>query len=305
MAGDFAIETDNLTKYYGHRRGIANLCMKVPRGLIYGFLGPNGAGKTTTLRLLLGFLKPTAGQARIGGLDIVRQTITIRRIVGYLPSDVRFFNHLSGQTTLNLLAKLRMVDCEKQARQLADILELDLTLKVRFYSRGMRQKLGIIQAMMHEPEVLILDEPTNGLDPLMQQTFYDLLRDYVSRGGTVFFSSHIISEVERVCHRTAIIREGKLVADNSVDDLRAKSIQHVMLVLKPDTQLTQKLPDGLRLVSSDGRQVHLVACGPVQNLIGFLNHLPLEYITIETPSLEDVFMQFYRQENLNHVESPK
>jgi ABC-2 type transport system ATP-binding protein len=300
MTSEYAIEIFSLTKYYGRRRGVAELNLKVPRGNIYGFLGPNGAGKTTTLRLLLGFLKPTFGTARIAGLDIVKHSLAIREQVGYLPGDVRFCNHLSGYGMLKLLARLRGTDCRRRAEELAGALDLDLSLKIRFHSRGMRQKLGIIQAMMHDPEVLILDEPTNSLDPLMQQNVYELLSQYAGRGGTVFFSSHIITEVERICNRVAIIRGGRLVEDDDVDVLRSKATPHVMLILKPEAKLIEPLPEGLHLISLEGRQAHLVASGPIQPLLGYLNTLAVDYLTIESASLEEIFMRFYRQEKENN-----
>jgi len=301
MTTENAIEIAGLTKYYGRRRGVLDLTLAVPRGMIHGFLGPNGAGKTTTIRLLLGFLKPSSGTARICGFDIRKQSLAIRSRVGYLPGEVRFFNHLSGYGMLKLLADLRDQDCRSRAEELARILDLDLSLKIRFHSRGMRQKLGIIQAMMHDPEVLILDEPTNSLDPLVQQTVYHLLKDYASRGGTIFFSSHIISEVERICHRVAIIRAGRLVTDDNIDDLRAKSTPHVMLVLKPGGELTEPLPEGLQVESVEGRQIYLVSTGPSVQLLEYLSKLPVEYLTIEGASLEEVFMRYYRQERENHV----
>jgi ABC-2 type transport system ATP-binding protein len=300
MTSENAIEIFSLTKYYGRRRGIAELTLQVPQGSVYGFLGPNGAGKTTTLRLLLGFLKPTFGTARIAGLDIVKQSLSIREQVGYLPGEVRFWNHLNGYSMLKLLARLRGADCRKRTEELARALDLDLTLKIRYYSRGMRQKLGIIQAMMHDPKVLILDEPTNSLDPLMQQAVYELLNQYSSRGGTVFFSSHIINEVERICNRVAIIRAGRLVEDDDIDTLRARSTQHVNLILKQDVKLLEPLPEGLQVVSIEGRQVHLTVSGPVQPLIGYLNSLPVDFLTIESGNLEEIFMRFYRQEKENN-----
>ncbi len=300
MTSEYAIEIYKLTKYYGRRRGIAELALKVPRGSIYGFLGPNGAGKTTTLRLLLGFLKPTFGTARITGLDIVKQSLNIRDRVGYLPGEVRFWNHLNGYGMLKLLSRLRGADCRERTEELAHALDLDLSLKIRYYSRGMRQKLGIIQAMMHDPEVLLLDEPTNSLDPLMQQTVYELLNRYAARGGTVFFSSHIINEVERICDRVAIIRAGRLVEDDDIDTLRARSTQHVKLILKHDAKLIEPLPEGLQVVSLEGRKVLLAVSGPVQSLIGYLNSLSIDFLTVESGNLEEIFMRFYRQEKENN-----
>jgi len=302
MATEYAVEISGLTKYYGRRRGVTDLTLNVTRGTIHGFLGPNGAGKTTTLRLLLGFLKPTSGWAKVCGFDMAKQSMAVRAVTGYLPGDVRFFNHLSGWAMLKLLADMRGVECHDRAEELAEALDLDLNLKIRTHSRGMRQKLGIIQAMMHDPEVLILDEPTNSLDPLVQQTVYHLLKQYASRGGTVFFSSHIISEVERICNRVAIIRSGRLVADENIDELRAKSIPHIMLILKPESQLIEPLPEGLEVESVEGRQIHLVSSLPTEQMLAYLSQLPVEFLTIEGASLEEVFMRFYRHEKENHVE---
>jgi ABC-2 type transport system ATP-binding protein len=207
---------------------------------------------------------------------------------------------------LKLLARLRDTDCRRRTEELARALDLDLNLKIRYYSRGMRQKLGIIQAMMHDPRVLILDEPTNSLDPLIQQAVYELIIQYAGRGGTVFFSSHIINEVERICNRVAIVRAGRLVEDDDIDTLRIRATQHVNLVLKPDANLTEPLPEGVQLVSVEGRQVHLTISGSPQPLIGYLNSLPVDFLTIESGNLEEIFMRFYRQEKENnHVRGKK
>ena len=291
-----SIETFALTKYYGRRRGVSDLFLQVQQGSIFGFLGPNGAGKTTTIRLLLGFLRPTAGTAQVLGYDIIRQSTRARHLVGYLPGEVRLFHHLTGKATLRYLAALRGIKGLGIARRLADTLDLDLSLKVRAYSRGMRQKLGLIQAMMHRPLLLILDEPTNSLDPLVQQKVYELLEDFARQGGTVFFSSHIINEVERICHRVAIIRRGRMVANDSVDKLRQKSLQHVRLVLKTDQPLPQPLPDDLHMVSQQDQQVHFTWRGPVDGLIKYLAAVDVEHLTIEPPSLEEVFMEFYQED---------
>jgi len=296
---EYAIETYGLTKYYGRRLGIGDVSIRVSAGSIYGFLGPNGAGKTTMIRVLLGFLKPTSGRAFVAGYDVRRQSQEVRRNVGHLPGEVRLFSRLTGYATLKYLANLRGRDCRNRANQLAEILDLDLKLKVRYYSRGMRQKLGLIQAMMHDPEVLMLDEPTNSLDPLMQQVVYDLLREHSNNGGTVFFSSHIISEVERICDGVAIVREGRLVADDTIDQLRRKSIQHVRLILRDGSKLPDLLPDGMRLIDREGPNVHLAVEGPVEPLREVLSRLELEYLTIEPPSLEEVFMRFYREPTIS------
>jgi len=289
-----SIETFALTKYYGRRRGIADLFLQVPRGSIFGFLGPNGAGKTTTIRLLLGFLRPSVGTAVVNGCDIIRHSPHIRRMVGYLPGEVRLFNHLTGAKILRFLAGLRGQQDLTHASRLASALDLDLSVKVRNYSRGMRQKLGLIQAMMHRPNLLILDEPTNSLDPLVQQTVYELLEQFAREGGTVFFSSHIISEVERICDQVAIVRNGRLVANDTVEKLRRKSLQHVRLVLGGDCRLPQPLPDDLQMIQSQDRQAYFTWKGPMDGLIKYLSAVDVEHLTIEPPSLEEVFLEFYQ-----------
>ncbi len=220
---EYTINIYSLTKYYGKRLGIGELSLNVPEGCIYGFLGPNGAGKTTTIRLIMGFLKPTAGTARVAGFDILEDTLEVKKNVGYLPGEVRLLNHLNGYSTVKFISAMRKCKCTDYAKKLADTLDLDLSLKVRFYSKGMRQKLGLVLAMMHQPKILILDEPTTSLDPLVQKTVYELLKSYADDGGTVFFSSHIINEVERICDRVAIVRNGRLVEEASIDDLRAEN----------------------------------------------------------------------------------
>jgi len=297
---DYAIETFALTKYYGRRLGAADVSLAVPTGSIYGFLGPNGAGKTTTIRLLLGFLKPTAGEGTVVGYDIKSQTLHVRRNVGYLPGEVRLFSHLTGYRTLKYLAGLRGADCRTRAEELAQILDLDLSLKVRYYSRGMRQKLGFIQAMMHDPPVLILDEPTNSLDPLVQQVVYDLLGDYAAAGGTVFFSSHIIAEVERICDHVLIIRRGRVVADDEVRQLREKSIQHIRLILKEHSNMPDHLPEGVQVTRHNGQEFHLRVEGPTELLRTLLGSLELEYLTIEPPRLEEIFLRFYHKDDPDH-----
>ncbi len=290
---DYAIQISNLTKSYGRRRGIVDISLDVPKGSIYGFLGPNGAGKTTAIRSLLGFLKPSSGVATVAGYDVRRRSQDVRQNVGYLPGELRLFTHLTGVKTLKHLSSLRGIDCRDEAAKLARILDLELNVKVRYYSRGMRQKLGLILALMHRPPVLILDEPTNSLDPLVQQQVYELLLEYAEGGGTVFFSSHIINEVERICDRVAIIREGRLVADDDISVLRQKSIQHIRLVLKEGSTLPDPLPEGVELVRREQEQVHLRVDGSAEIIRTLIVGLELEYLTIESPSLEEVFMKFY------------
>src|SRR6476661_2833381 len=265
-----ALTTSGLTKRYGHReppihrpgqrpageiRALEDLTVAVREGEIFGFLGPNGAGKSTTIRLLLGYLHPTTGSAAVLGRDIVRDSVEIRRRVGYLPGGIALYDSLTGERLLDYLGDLTGRSPVRRA-DLCDRLELSartLDRPVRDYSRGMRQKIGIVQALQHDPELAILDEPTEGLDPLMQRAFYDILDDLRAAGRTIFFSSHVLSEVERVCDRVAIIRRGSLITTDTVPALLARRKRNVdMRVSGPPPHL-EGVPGVSSLTAADGR----------------------------------------------------
>jgi ABC-2 type transport system ATP-binding protein len=292
-----AIETAGLTKHYGRRtpiRALESLDLTVREGEIFGFLGPNGAGKSTMIRLLLGYLHPTAGQGRVLGRDIVADSVAVRRKIGYLPGGIALYDTLTGEQLLNYLAELTG-RAPVRRPELCDRLELSSrTLKrlVRDYSRGMRQKIGIVQALQHEPELAILDEPTEGLDPLMQRAFYDILDGIKADGRTIFFSSHVLSEVERVCDRVGIIRRGRLVALEEIGGLLARRKRNVEVRLGgPPPRL-----DGIAGVSavevSDSRLTCRVEgdVGPFLEAIAAATVLDL---TIEPARLEEAFLEFY------------
>jgi ABC-2 type transport system ATP-binding protein len=303
-----AISTSGLTKHFGravpvHRpgrphaavvRALDDLTIEVGEGEIFGFLGPNGAGKSTAIRLLLGFLHPTAGGASVLGLDVVHDSVAIRARVGYLPGGIAFWDGLTGERLLDELAALSGRPPVRRG-ELLDRLELSpatLRRTVRDYSRGMRQKLGVIQALQHDPELAILDEPTEGLDPLMQYAFYSILEDLRRAGRTVFFSSHILSEVERVCDRVAIVREGRLVALEDIPTLLARRKRNVEMRLNgPPPQLT-----GVAGVSdvriADGR----LSCrleGDVAPFLAAIAGMTIHDLTIEPARLEEAFLEFY------------
>ena len=224
-----AISTRALTKHYGSVDALTDLSLEVRQGEIFGFLGPNGAGKSTTIRTLLGFLHPTSGSATVLGMDIVTDSVEIRRLTGYLPGGIALYDSLSGEEVLDYLVDLQGREPHRR-QELCERLELPpsvLKRKVRDYSRGMRQKIGVVQALQHDPELAILDEPTEGLDPLMQHAFYGILDDLRREGRTVFFSSHVLSEVERLCDRVAIIRAGRLMAIHEVGELLARRRRRV------------------------------------------------------------------------------
>ncbi len=296
-----AISTRGLSKRYGRAAGpraLDDLSIEVDEGEIFGFLGPNGAGKSTTIRLLLGFLHPTAGGASVLGLDIERDSVAIRRRVGYLPGGIAFWDGLTGERLLDELAALSGRPPTRRA-ELADRLELPaatLRRAVRDYSRGMRQKLGIVQALQHDPELAILDEPTEGLDPLMQRAFYEILDELRAAGRTIFFSSHILSEVERVCDRVAIVRAGRLVAFEEIPALLARRKRNVeMRLAGPPPAL-----EGVAGVSDVRLTDGLLTCrleGDVGPFLAAIAGAPIADLTIEPARLEEAFMEFYEHED--------
>jgi ABC-2 type transport system ATP-binding protein len=298
-----AIVTAGLSKEYGGRRlrrgsrgvrALDDLSIDVREGEIFGFLGPNGAGKSTMIRLLLGFLHPTAGSASVLGRDAATESLDVRRRVGYLPGGIALYDTLTGEDLLDYLVRLYG---RKPVRRAALLERLDLgqqTLRrpVRDYSRGMRQKIGIIQALQHDPELAILDEPSEGLDPLMQRAFYDILDDIRAAGRTIFFSSHVLSEVERVCDRVAIVREGRLVALEDVNALLARRKRHVeMRLTGPGPDLT-----GVPGVSGVAVRDGLVTCqleGSVAPFLAAIAWAPVTDLTIEPARLEEAFLEYY------------
>jgi ABC-2 type transport system ATP-binding protein len=307
-----AIVTAGLTKRYGHRarpihlpghgsaaeiRALEDLSIEVHEGEIFGFLGPNGAGKSTMIRLLLGFLHPTAGAGSVLGLDIVRDSVEIRRRTGYLPGGIALYDTLTGERLLDYLVGLTGRPPVRRA-ELCDRLELThATLRrlVRDYSRGMRQKIGIVQALQHDPELAILDEPTEGLDPLMQRAFYGILDDLRSAGRTIFFSSHVLSEVERVCDRVAIIRRGRLVALEDVDALLARRKRNVEMRIEGPAPLLESVPGVSNLKIVDG----LVTCqleGDVGPFLAAIRESRVVDLTIEPAHLEEAFLELYHDE---------
>jgi ABC-2 type transport system ATP-binding protein len=299
-----AISTAGLTKRYGHgRRGpvaptwvlaLDDLSIDVAEGEIFGFLGPNGAGKSTTIRLLLGYLHPSAGSATVLGLDAVRGSVEIRRRVGYLPGGIALYDALTGEAILDYLAALYGRPAPRRA-ELVDRLELSArTLKrpVRDYSRGMRQKIGIIQALQHDPELVILDEPTEGLDPLMQHAFYGLLEELRRAGRTIFFSSHVLSEVERICDRVAIVRQGRLVALQDVTSLLAHRKRNVEMRLAGPAPALAGVAGVTALETHDG----ILRCqleGDMGPFLRAIEGAPIADLTIEPAHLEEAFLEFY------------
>jgi ABC-2 type transport system ATP-binding protein len=288
------IATEGLTKHYGSVEALVDLTLDVRPGEIFGFLGPNGAGKSTMIRTLLGFLHPTRGSATVLGLDVVADSVEIRRRTGYLPGGIALYDSLSGADALEYLADLQHRGSAMRD-ELCERLQMSkavLRRKVRDYSRGMRQKIGVIQALQHDPELAILDEPTEGLDPLMQHAFYALMDDQRAKGRTTFFSSHVLSEVERICDRVAIIRSGHLMALQNVTELLARRKKKVELRWRGAAPDLAGIP-GLADVEVNGDRMRATLQGDVSGFVRAIASPSLEDLTIEPARLEEAFLEYY------------
>jgi ABC-2 type transport system ATP-binding protein len=288
------IETDRLTKRYGTARGIDELTLAVEEGEVFGFLGPNGAGKTTTTRTLLDLLHPTSGSARIFGLDSRRDSRAIRARLGVLPGDFAFDEHLTGHQLLRYFGALRGLEGPGRAAELAERFHADLSRPLGELSRGNRQKVGLIQALFHEPELLVLDEPTTGLDPLMQEEFLAVVGEHRDRGGTVFLSSHDLDEVERICDRVGIIREGRLVAVENVAEMRGRAFRNVTVRFEGPVDASE-FSDYEDVSSTDGTLTFRVR-GDVDGVIKRLARHHVADVEITRPTLEELFLTYYARE---------
>jgi ABC-2 type transport system ATP-binding protein len=288
------IETEGLTKTYGRSRGIEDVSLAIGQGAVFGFLGPNGAGKTTTIRTLLGLLHPTAGHASVFGLDVRRDAVAIRARLGNLPGDFAFDDRVTGAELLDLLEDLRGVIDRSYISELADRFHADLSRPLGDLSRGNRQKIGIIQALAHRPELVMMDEPTSGLDPLMQEEFDRLIAELRADGTTVFLSSHNLTEVEGLCDRVGIMREGKLVAEQTVAEMPGRSLRRVTLVFDQpiDTDALSRLP-GVRSLHTVGARVSFTLAGDLDEVLRFAAARHVVDMEITRSSLEDAFLAFY------------
>jgi ABC-2 type transport system ATP-binding protein len=298
------IHMESLTRRYGSRRGIENVSLSVPAGGLYGFLGPNGAGKTTAIRVLLGFLRPTAGSARVFGLDCWKRSKKIKAEVGSIPGDLRLYPWLTGKEALRLFGLIRRRDIRPRGTQLAEELELDLSVKVRQMSRGMRQKLGLILALAHDPALLVLDEPSSALDPLMQERIRAMLRRAAASGRTIFFSSHTLGEVEALCDRVAIVREGRIVADATLDELRSKARHEFVIRWRSPASETapgvaparvpDHPPDFVTLKEHrPDTWIGEIRDGSLTEMLKFLADKPVEDLRLARPDLETIFRRYY------------
>ena len=276
--GENAIEISNLTKTYGKNRGVSGISLEVKKGDIFGFLGPNGAGKSTTIRSMLGMLKFQEGTIKILQMDAVKQQKEILRKVGYMPSEAMFYPSMKAKDVIRFAAKARNLDCTQEADRICQILEVNMDKRIEELSLGNRKKVSIVCAMQHKPELLILDEPTSGLDPLMQEAFFKLILEYNSQGTTCFLSSHVLSEVKKYCKNAAIIKEGKIIRVDSVENLSKSNLRRVR-------------------IWEDGQERAFSYTGDMKKLIGELDGRNIEDLLIEEPSLDELFMHYYEQES--------
>jgi ABC-2 type transport system ATP-binding protein len=294
------IDVSGLTKYYGKKRGVIDLSFEVREGEIFGFLGPNGAGKTTTIRLLMGLLFPGSGRASIGGLDCWRDSVQVKRLVGYLPGELSLDPNLTGGQILTYFANLRGGVDRGYVEALVRRLDLDTSRRFRHYSHGNKQKVGLIQAFMHRPRVLILDEPTSGLDPLNQHEFQQMVFEARREGRTVLLSSHVLSEVESTCDSVAIIRDGRLARFGGVAELKDIRRHELELTFAaaPPLDAFRSLPGLERAdLAPDGVTLRLVVHGGVDGVIKLAAQYPLVNIVSQEPSLEDIFLRYYHDDN--------
>lgn len=297
MAPMFAIEIKGLAKHYDDIRALDGVDLCVPAGGLFGFLGPNGAGKTTTMRILVGLLHATRGEARVLGLDAAKDSTAIRRRIGYLSGDVRLYEWMTGRRFLTWCDAMRGDGAAGEIERLRERFDLNIDRRIRDYSRGMKQKLGLMAALMHRPELLILDEPTTALDPLVQQTLYEELRAAAGEGRTVLFSSHTLSEVEQLCDRVAIIRAGRIIEEGEIAKLRERAVRRVELRITNSEWRKQTAP--VEWKPDDTYDGHIKGTwnGPIPRLLAWLASMPVLDVTIGAPDLEDLFAAYYREES--------
>jgi ABC-2 type transport system ATP-binding protein len=286
------IEVNQLTKFYGKARGIKNVSFNVEEGEIFGFIGPNGSGKSTTIRLFLGLIHPTSGDARIFGKECIQYGPEIRQEIGYLPSEVFYYDRMKVLDLLKYSASFYKKDCSERLHELADIMELDLKRRIDDLSYGNRKKVGIVQGLLHQPKLILLDEPTSGLDPLMQQKFFNLIRDENKRGATVFFSSHILGEVQKMCSRVAIIKEGSII---NVQDIKSLQNENYKKIKVASAELDEKKFDiaGVTKLERHNGVVNFFYKGDINVVMRLISAQEVSDVTIEEPTLEEIFLHYY------------
>lgn len=290
------IEIKNLTKSYGKARGINNINLSVEQGEIFGFIGPNGAGKSTTIRTLLGLIYPSEGSATIFGKSCTEHP-EVRKELGYLPSEVFYYDNMRVIDLLKYSASFYKKDCTDRIKELAEIMNLDLKKKIEDLSFGNKKKVGIVQGLLHEPKLIILDEPTSGLDPLMQQKFFELIAEENRKGATVFFSSHILSEVQKMCSRVAFIKEGKLIKLEKMSTLKENSYKKIGIETKEIISKEVFDIKGVNKLESKGNSINFIFKGNINLIMTKMADIDLRNISIEEPDLEEIFMHYYVKED--------
>jgi ABC-2 type transport system ATP-binding protein len=292
-----AIEIKKLTKYYGKARGIVDVSFDVKKGEIFGFIGPNGAGKSTTIRTLLELIHPTSGEALIFGKDCIKDSPTIMESVGYLPSEVFYYDDMKVIDLLNYSASFYKKDCSKRIKELAEIMDLDLNRKIDELSYGNKKKVGIVQALLHEPKLLILDEPTGGLDPLMQQKFFELLREENKKGVTIFLSSHVLSEVQKICDRIAIIKEGKIIKVEKMSNINEDNYKRFKIDVKEEIKDDYFDIEGVSDLKINKTIHSFIYRGDINIILSKVSKIKISNIWIDEPDLEEIFLHYYNKED--------
>jgi len=286
------IEANHLTKYYGKARGIIDVSFNVDEGEIFGFIGPNGAGKSTTIRLFCSLIYPSGGSAEIFGKDAIKYGPEIRREIGYLPSEVFYYDRMKVIDLLKYSASFYEKDCTQRIHELAEIMELDLKRIIDDLSYGNKKKVGIVQGLLHQPKVIFLDEPTAGLDPLIQRKFFNLMRGENKKGATIFFSSHILSVVQRICNRVAIIREGKIVEIQDIETLQKKNYKKVRIVADDIDEKRFDI-EGVTNLKKNNNRLSLFYKGDINVITKMISEQTVSDVSIEEPTLEEIFMHYY------------
>lgn len=292
------IKINNLTKDYGNKKGIFNVNISIKKGEVFGFLGPNGAGKTTTIRNLMGFIRPDSGTCSILGMDCFKESEKIKEKLGYLAGEIAFFDDLTGIKLLNFLADMKGIKDKRKMNELIERFELDPRGKVKKMSKGMKQKIGIISAFMSDAEVFILDEPTSGLDPLMQNRFVDLVLEEKKKGKTILMSSHIFEEIEKTCDRTAIIRNGKIVAIEDMDSLSKKRNKTYIISLSDKNEVEKIKKDNFNIKNIDGLNVSISVKNDISEFLKNVSKYKISDMNIKTESLEEIFLHYYGKEKI-------
>ncbi|CAH2714734.1 Multidrug efflux system ATP-binding protein [Neobacillus rhizosphaerae] len=290
------IEIKNLTKTYGKARGITDISFNVEQGEIFGFIGPNGAGKSTTIRTLLSLIYPTSGSATIFGKDCIQFAPEIKKEIGYLPSEVFYYDNMKVKDLLKYSASFYKKDCTKRIKELAEIMDLDLNKKIDDLSLGNKKKVGIVQGLLHEPKLIILDEPTSGLDPLMQQKFFDILEEENKKGATILFSSHILSEVQRLCNRVAIIKEGKIVTVEKISTLKENNYKKLKIETKAPLEKDYFQISGVNKLEVNDNITSFLFRGNINTVMKKIADIEIANLWIEEPDLEEIFMHYYEKE---------